>query len=257
MSTFEILRLCSIVPLTMLLTLVACCTSPRSLLRYVAVGIIAASTWTALSSYQYCISNRPWRSTVQCFILSNTCSCIERIFISRWNVSVGGPEQEVDPGTPKVDGRRLQNNLQSFAINTTISPRYVGTPWQVKNVPRLSSKHSDHIPSRGQFIRSRLFAIICCFIFIDATSQMPPPDPEVTSVELIPLFRRFGAIGYKEIQFRFMSTLGFWTGSYCLITMFTNLVAVTTVILGVSSPVGWPPSHGPVREIYSVRKFWG
>ena len=196
------------------------------------------------------------RANLGTAIIGTAFISLDKLFLSRWSLDAGGPEKHrrrPKPGSKSA----AQRKLTQYTIDFLPNPRGIGRPWQVKNVPHFSSSNPHYIPSRKKFLARTAVIVVLCVLAMDVITQLTPTDSELYSLELIPLFGRTKGFSPRELMFRMQSTVIFWLNSALNLEMNVLFAALVAVGTGLNSPQDWPPLFGSVKELYTVRKFWG
>ncbi|MCJ1432183.1 hypothetical protein MMC27_001539 [Xylographa pallens] len=187
---------------------------------------------------------------------------IETALLSRWDFPSRGPSVPFSPDRQTVTGQKTQQkhkpwNRLSFGLFAATSTRYVGTPYQVKEIPSFSTRDPTYVPSRLEFLRGKLLGILLCYLILDlaASSAQPDLNTVLYAPDNISLFSN--SISSEKLITRTVSTLGFGIFMYCLMWSYMGLLGVIAVGSGLSEPRYWPPAFGPLKEAYSLRRFWG
>lgn len=121
--------------------------------------------------------------------------------------------------------------------------RGVGWNWQVKNIPQTTPK------TKWQFIQTQiskamLFYFLFDFIWYNIQgSRYASPSPPPLASETIP----------RQILWTWIPGLE----SYYSLNMQFPLFAALTVGVGLCSQEDWKPIMGNLRDVNSVRDFWG
>ena len=207
------------------------------------------------NAYKY-VEKPSSRANLGTAILGTAFASLDKLFLSRWSLDAGGPEKyrrRPKPGSKPAK----QSNLTRYTIDFLPNPRGIGRPWQVKNVPHFSSSDPHYIPSRTNFLTRTVVILVLCVLTMDAITQNTPTDPEIYSLELIPIFGRTKDFSIEELVFRMQSTVIFWLNSALNLEMNVLFAALIAVGTGINSPQDWPPLFGSVKELYTIRKFWG
>ena len=116
--------------------------------------------------------------------------------------------------------------------------RGVGWNWKVKNVPSQSPT------SRSRFIRNQLAK---AFVFYAAFDLIWFFVRDRATVEI------FEESATRQVLYAWIAG----AQSYLTINMQYPLFAAMTVALGIYEPREWPPLMGKLREVITVRGFWG
>ena len=220
----------------------------------VAVNAICALEYT--NNAEKYIEKSSLRGTFGTVVIGTAFTSLDKLFLSRWSLDAGGPEkyrQRPKPGSRTA----ARPKFIQYTVDFLTNPRGTARPWQVKNVPHFSSSDPHYIPSRTNFLTRSAVILVFCVLIMDFITQSTPPDPELYSLELIPLFGRNKAFSIRELVFRMQSTVMFWLNGALNLKSYVLLGALLAVGTGLNSPQDWPPLFGSVKDLYTVRKFWG
>jgi len=152
------------------------------------------------------------------------------------------------------------SNLERFwaAVMLIHSARYVGTRYEVKNVPSFSRKDRDYVPSRGKFLLRSMIGLILAYLFLDLVDILPHPDIEVQWPKAKEgIFSRLSEVDVEEFVMRSSGVLVTWIATYCIISAEYHFAALIAVGSGFSEPRSWPPMFGSFADAWSIRQFWG
>ena len=224
--------------------------------RLLAVAFNAICALEYLNNAHKYIDKPSSRANLGTAILGTALSSLDKLFLSRWSLDAGGPEKhrrKSKTGSKSV----VQPKLTQYTIDFLPNPRGIGRPWQVKNVPHFSRSDPRYIPSRTKFLTRTAVILVLCVLTMDGITQLTPTDPEVYSLQLIPVFGRSKDFSPRELMFRMQSTVIFWLNSALNLEMNVLFAALVVVGTGLNSPQDWPPLFGSVRDLYTIRKFWG
>jgi len=144
-----------------------------------------------------------------------------------------------------------------FAYDMLFSPRSVGKPWQVKNVPHFSSNDPSYVPSRAAFLLRTTTLAVLCLLIHDVSAAQPPPDARLIATSKDAFFSRLSDITSEELVFRIASTIGFWVNAVAYLCLFPYAFALLSVASGLGKPADWPSNFDWPTTAYSVRQFWG
>jgi hypothetical protein len=144
----------------------------------------------------------------------------------------------------KVEGKQTVWQKLGWGFDLHSSMRGVGWNWRVRNIPASTPQ------SKWQFIRTEVSKTFLFYLFFDfiwyniqgSIYATPSPPPSLTSDTV-----------QRQI---------FWTWipgleSYYSLNMQFCLFSALTVGLRLYEPDDWPPIMGRLREVGSVRDFWG
>ncbi|CEJ57804.1 hypothetical protein PMG11_06483 [Penicillium brasilianum] len=154
------------------------------------------------------------------------------------------------------------------AAEALIQPRGVNTPREVKNIPahpgyyasRQTAKDgaSDPIP-RGQFLTRQISIFIWQYLVLDILQTVAR---EQALRDGGGGFRGFTRIDWfispEEWLQRGLTNLITWfVATRILIDANYRFASIIFVGLGWDGPENWPPAFGRMKDVYTVRKFWG
>jgi hypothetical protein len=154
------------------------------------------------------------------------------------------------------------------AAEALVQPRGVNTPREVKNIPAHPGYYassqtgkdgaSDPIP-RGQFLTRQIIIFIWQYLALDilqvAARQKALQDGGGG-------FDGFTRIDWfispeKWVQRGLTNLMTWFVGTRILIDANYRFASIIFVGLGWDGPENWPPAFGRMRDVYTVRKFWG
>jgi len=242
-------------------------TKPTSSLRYAAIAVMfAAACYFHLTVHDR-LENKLLKTMPAGATVFSTLNAIAKILIDKWNYEAGGPEayrarnningsvnsKKTDHSLPKEPGR----SKLWFAYDMLFSPRNVGKPWQVKNVPRFLSNDPSYIPSRGAFLLRTFALVVLCFLIHDISAAQPQPDARLIAASKQPFYTRFRDVTSEELVFRIASTIVFWVNGAAYVGVFTYTFAFVAVAIGHGKPADWPANFDWPTTAYLVRQFWG
>ncbi|KAF4633757.1 hypothetical protein G7Y89_g4360 [Cudoniella acicularis] len=144
------------------------------------------------------------------------------------------------PPPPKTAWGKLK---QAWDLNTTM--RGIGWNWQVKNIPEAASEGTTNWQFAGkEFMKAGIFYFM--FDFCSSTMKNSAygstPAPDLFSDTLA-----------RRTIFDWLPAIS----SYYSMNMQYSLFAALTVICGLYTPQDWPPLMGRLKDVSSVRDFWG
>ncbi|KAI9837657.1 MAG: hypothetical protein M1837_002917 [Sclerophora amabilis] len=249
-------------------------TKPRSVLRFSAVVMVATLAWSYLSTCHHLVESRGIRALGASISCVQVAQSIDRLLLSRWSFDVGGPESL---GKIKDGGHTITKGVQDqgngsrgglpktspwqrvpVMIDATLDTRGAGKPWEVKNVPRFSSKDPGYVPSRHAFLLQRIPYTLCLFLIVVLFEAQPPlPDTQhIFDQHKVSLFRRLGQVTADELIIRVAITICSWTIACCTVSVIAGSFAIICVGFGISQPGSWRPTFGSLTELYTIRKLW-
>jgi hypothetical protein len=138
-----------------------------------------------------------------------------------------------------------------------INHRNIGTPYEVRNIPKFDESNPTYVPSRSKFLIRKFLTIFVAYGLLDILTCQPAPDPGLHSQHQEFFFTRLNEVTWEEIKFRFLTNVNIWASTYLLIQYIYAIVACVCVGSGVYAPGDFPPLIGPWTSAYRVRNYWG
>lgn len=242
-------------------------TSPFSILRPASIPITSACVWFIIQTSVEHMVRSPWAALVGGFAVSFFFQYLDVILLSKWSFYTQGPtyppsNRVTTSGTVKIKDTMAvlvsAHERIAFAMSTLLNFRFVGTPYQVKNVPPFSGHDLQHVPGRGKFLRQTAITAITSYLMLDALTSAADPDltAKYLSMRNISLFSRFEDVSVKELGMRLSATISLGISMSCVQRGIYSLAAFIAVACGLSNPSSWPPLYGSVLEAYTIRRFW-
>jgi len=190
--------------------------------------------------------------------------------ISRFDYANGGPTadatkgldaklQTSDTGGMATKAGRGYLDRIGFGWDAMINARGVGKPYAVRNLPPFSSSNPSYVPSRAEFLTRTAAIAVASYLTLDVLDSLS--DPVVAwkffSNANIPLVHRLGIITGEELAIRIVGTVIAGIGLIAVQRGVYSIFAFLSVGLRLSDPAWWPPFHGSLSSIYSLRSIWG
>lgn len=246
--------------------------NPRgSILRPMILPFLVLYNYYLLPTYVSYIPRPPWIAFVSGEILGGLLDYVEKLLLSQWNFETYGPgvaagkakkagKEEVKgplPGEKINSGRDIWQRLK-FGTWVGTSTRYIGSPYQARNVPPYSMLDPFYVPTRFAFLLNWSIKFIVSYLVLDVLAQGNQPEKYSTNYaeSRVPLFSRFPEVTREELMTRFVSSVFWWFGSYVVIQGYYTGLALLSVSSGVDRPELWRPFFGPLSEAYTIRGFW-
>ncbi|EFR01714.1 hypothetical protein MGYG_04717 [Nannizzia gypsea CBS 118893] len=238
-------------------------TRPSSILRLAVAPVLALCSFRCTTTSIDYMVRSPWAALVGAYSVTFFLHYLDIALLRGWSFEFGGPS--IDPGTghniaeyTKKD--RADNSWErlKFGFAATFSFRHIGTPYQVKNVPRFSKKNPEYVPSRSRFLLWTGFIFTASYVFLDLVTFKVDIDTNLKyfTPKNIPFFTRLPNISRDEIVMRVISTAISGITMTCIQRGIYSLVAFVSVFLAISEPREWPPFYGPVSQAFSLRRAW-
>ncbi|EGD96737.1 acetyltransferase [Trichophyton mentagrophytes] len=238
-------------------------TRPSSIYRLAVAPILTFSTFKCITTSMDYMIRCPWAGLVGAYTITFYLHYLDIVLLRGWSFEAGGPS--TDPGTgknipnyPKKDQTDNTWERLKFGLAATCSFRHIGTPYQVKNVPRFSEKDPEYIPSRSRFLIWTAFLYAACYIFLDLITFKVDIDTNLKyfTQKNVPFFTRLPDISGDEIVMRVINTIISGLIMICVQRSFYSLVGFFSVLLGISEPREWPPYFGSLSQAFTLRRTW-
>ena len=255
-----------------LIALLVAFSPPGSILRPLIFPFLVLCNYHLLPKYVSYIPRPPWIAFVSGEILFELLDYLEKLLLNQWSFETYGPSvaastaKKADKGTVKRPvpdeqtdrGRDIWERLK-FGAWVATSNRYIGSPYQTRNVPPYSRLNPSFVPTRLEFLLMWSTKFIVCYLTLDVLSQanQPEKNPINYAESYVPFFSRLAEVTIKESVIRICTSIFFWFGSYVIIQWCYSGLAVLSVSTGLDRPELWRPFFGPLSEAYTIRGFWG
>ena len=265
-----------IVNVTVILTIAF--TSSSSLFRPAFLPILVVGAYPAVLSCSNVVYRNTWAGFVSGNIVVGLFHYIEVALISKWSFEAQGPSSNASSGARlaetsrknQIDEKQVRSKPSvssevwerlRFGYLVKTSPRNEGTPWIVKNTPPFCSEDTKFVPSRRYFYGQKLAMITFTFLFVDVLSQNSKPleeNAQLYSASKVRIFTGDGNnLTLEQILIRVVTVILYWISTALVIDAVGNIFAVFSVALQCKDVEHYPPNFGPVRESYTIRRFWG
>ena len=207
---------------------------------------------------------------------------VERLLLTQWDAEVRGPRTDVrlqrklkedEDGSRNgltIKGKNRQRDGDKgttdwwdrlkFGIWVASSQRYIGSPYQARNVPPYSSSIPSYIPTRRRFLLKKAGIIAICYVLVDTMMQAnnnPDMNPVLYANSKIPLLGRWNEVTAEEIGIRVATSMGFYVGLYLIIELYSSTLSFLSVLSGLDQPAYNRPTFGSFSHAYTLRGFWG
>lgn len=238
--------------------------------------VLSLLTWHCVARCPTYIHRSSWAQSVGGYTLALVLHYVDVGVLNSWDFELQGPVRDFAKGpivrhekarlpsekdstsdpatTQEVNDDSILARLK-FGLWVFCSWRFVDTPYQVRNVPKLEDNLRHN---RSAFLIHTGVTIAICYLILDGMllSQDPQVAAKFFSEEKTALFSRLGSVTLEELSMRFFAALGLGVslvsvqrGAYCIL-------ALICVGLGFNEPEQWPPFNGSLSEAYCLRKFW-
>ena len=219
-----------------------------TVIRFTSLIALSTLTYMLQEMFFKLCKNPHWRAAATPLVWIQFLSASEMVWVSRVdfaNILASRDESRADTiVAPAIQVIALLWNL-----------RRVGTRWQVKNTPAISSS-GPASSSRAHFVLRRLTTTFFAYLVVDIMISGPSPDLVLVSPQKETLFQ-LNYLSLEDIVFRIIGTISFWITTALINLIMSNSVAIFSVLVGLSSPTSYPPLYGPIEKAYSMRQFWG
>ena len=250
-------------------------TPSSSPLRIAVLVLLSLCVWGAIPRCADHIPRNPWAAFVAGYLATFLLHYTSTAVLSRWSFDNQGPNtsnaasaerQGVKSGF--IDGkpgrkRSVNDGLRAtfwnrlkFGFQVATSFRYIGTPYQARNVPHFSASDPSYIPSRSNFLSRKAIIFLISFIVLDLINLCADP-PLDFSPKTIPLFTRVSHVTGQQLLTRLITTLGYGIAVSSFQQLVHSLAALIDVGFCFSKVELWRPLVGSPEEAYTLRRFWG
>lgn len=254
-----------------LITLLVAFSPQGSILRPIIFPFLVLNNYYLLPIYVSYIPRSPWIAFISGEILGELLDYLEKLLLSQWSFETYGPSVAA-PTAKKADketikrpvpdeqtdrGREIWERLK-FGAWVTISTRYIGSPYQARNVPPYSKLNPFFVPSRLEFLLMRSAKFIICYLVLDVLAQANQPErtPIIYGESYVPFFSRLAEVTIEESMTRIFTSLFYWIGGYAAVQGYYTGLALLSVSSGLDRPELWRPNLGSLSEAYTIRRFW-
>ena len=246
-------------------------TSPSSILRFAALPLVALAAALVIITCRNYISLF-WTTVVAGNAPTYLLRYIELALLSRWSFVTEGPTcfPGAKPGEGRGNKRRnVRDSKKSrahggttwarlmFGVRVTVFPRQIGTPYEVRNVPRFS-RDENEVPSRTVFLRQTAMTVLVSYMVVDICGLAATPEKNAVlfAPDTVPVLTRLAHLSAEELAVRAFSSLAVVVNVVCYMHIGYGIMAFVAVALGLSGVAGWRPPFGSPGEAYTVRRFW-
>jgi hypothetical protein len=201
----------------------------------------------------------PWAQLVGGASVTILYHYIDIALISRWSFLHGRPTGSLakpsatKPGTLLSDRRPDTTfNRLLFGAKISSSYRFINTPFQIENVPPVSTRNTK------AFLWRKTGVVVCSYLLLDLINSTADPAISLKyfTPDKVSLLYRMNEASVEELVIRAFTTLAAGISLNCVQGGMYNLFGLLSVGLGLSTPKEWPPFYGSLREAYTLRNFW-
>lgn len=249
-------------------------TLPASWLRIALLPVVGSLTWHCLLNCPVHIERSAWASAVGGFTISSFLHYLDVAVLNGWSFDIRGPSRDLvkgettapppgglnspDIGDSAMESRRwshLPAERIRFGLAVFFSWRFVNTPYQAKNLPRLDETLKT---SRSRFLFQTALTVVGCYLLLDIMSSSSDPNVSARfyTPDKVGVFSRLPELSIEELLMRFFAAAGSCAGLIAFQRGVYSLVAFACVVTWLSNPGDWPPFNGPLRQTYTLRSFW-
>jgi hypothetical protein len=198
----------------------------------------------------------PWAALVGGYSVTYLYHYLDVAILSRWTFEHASPAtglvKPITHAPPRLHGSDTIPKRLSFGLKVASSFRFVGTPYEVQNVPQISTTNR-----KTYLLRTYLVIVISYAVldFINSSNDLEIAAKYLT-LEKIRILNRLSEVTAEEVVIRLCTTLAAAIGLNCVQGGIYYIISVLAVSSRVSSPAEWPPFYGSPREAYTLRRFW-
>ncbi|KAF2179246.1 hypothetical protein K469DRAFT_754016 [Zopfia rhizophila CBS 207.26] len=170
--------------------------------------------------------------------------------------NANGPEESYwradRPAREAMAMRSFGPRKIKWAAAMMFNTRGVRWNWEVKNLPPKPRA------SKRYFLLSQTFVFFKMLFMSDVLLQLSerlfwtPRDGQPRFLD-----SKYLTVTHPDWRWSFFKVLVFACGPYFFVNMQYAAAAVIAVLLNLSKPEDWPPYFGDVKEVTTVRHFWG
>ena len=143
------------------------------------------------------------------------------------------------------------------ALRNVAFTRAINTPRQVRHVPpqpQYYSRRGMQVLPRKQFLIRQCAIFAWQYLVIDmiqTTSRQQAPQQSILS-----------HVDWNVSASQWAERIGTHLSIWFVVNRITNdasfrFLSILFVGAGIDSPADWPPLYGNMRDVYTLRNFWG
>ncbi|KAH8589106.1 hypothetical protein B0O99DRAFT_637716 [Bisporella sp. PMI_857] len=224
-------------------------------LRFLVTGIIASDIYILLTMPNLMGHMAGFNPLIANFIVANLLRVIDLYFI-RDETQLLKKKDGATPNGKRSDKENV--SIQKFTKMTAfqafdyllINHRNIGTPYEVRNIPKFDGSNPTYVPSRGKFLVRKFLTIFVAYGLLDLLTCQPAPNPGLYSRHHEFFFTRLNDVTWEEIKCRFLTNIHSWASTYLLMQYVYAIIACVCVGSGVYAPRDFPPLIGPLTSEY-------
>lgn len=236
-------------------------TTPFSALRPAGLIINTLCVVQCIPNCMPYMVRTPWAALVGGYSITSLYHYLDIALLSRWSFEHGAPVSGLL--RPVANSTRAENTLKLhktasswdrfvFGVKLTSTFRFIGTEYEVRNVPRAKASSSK------DFRRRTLLTILTSYCVLDFINSSN--DPSIANryliPEKIPILSRLHQVTAEESIIRTFTVLASCIGLICVQGGIYHIFALLAVRLELTKPSEWSPFYGSVRNAYTLRRFW-
>ena len=238
-------------------------TSPHATIRLAGLPVVSLCVISVLPVCFEASGRVIWAALLGAHSISFAFQYVETVLLAKWNFDQKGPLRDAATIKQRSDDRQLALDNDSplarvrFGYFAAVTTRNVGTPHEIKRIPRFSEENPSYVPSKTAFLVQKAVLLCLCLSAIDLFTVLAQPEQNAVKYHhsRIP-WTDPANFSTEALIIRTSSVLGFWISLYCIIQVLMGSLAFCTVALNISEPKNWPPGFGSVSEAYTLRRFW-
>jgi hypothetical protein len=152
-------------------------------------------------------------------------------------------------------------------VQLLIHPRAIGTPRQIKNVPAhpryYAAAGEDKVIAstitRGKFLTRQVVIFVWQYLMLDLIQEAARQQAFLSAGAAEASFTRLDMFVSPEkwVERGIANLITWFITTRILIDASYRFVSIVFVGLGLDTPENWPPAFGRMKDVYTIRKFWG
>ena len=152
-------------------------------------------------------------------------------------------------------------------VQLLIHPRAIGTPRQIKNVPAhpryYATAGEDKVIAssitRNRFLTRQVVIFVWQYLMLDLMQEAARQQAFLSAAGAEASFTRLDMFVSPEkwAERGIANLITFFITMRILIDASYRFVSIVFVGLGFDTPENWPPAFGRMKDVYTIRKFWG
>lgn len=246
-------------------------TVSHSILRSASLPLLIFCNYHLTFAYTLSVPSGPWIDVIVWNVHCGLLDHIEKLVLSQWSFEIRSPSAEIAKRREVGEGKKIKAYIEDnskgddtwnrlrFGTWVAFSSRYIGSPYQTRNVSPYSTSNPSYIPSRRIFLLQRGAIILFSYVLTDFFVRVSRShrNDSVFAETHVPIYARLDEVTAEEVLIRVGTTTGFWLGAYAAIQAYHSATALIAVALDLMTPADWRPIFGSLSDAYTLRGFWG